>query len=54
MAKKINKAFYGYTMSIYDVGHILDKFKKLPIITFAYINGTSNMIILLYFLLTTK
>ncbi|XP_060847193.1 ethylmalonyl-CoA decarboxylase-like isoform X2 [Rhopalosiphum padi] len=39
MAKKINNAFYGYAMSIY-VGHILDKFKKLPIITVAYIDGT--------------
>ncbi|XP_026819699.1 ethylmalonyl-CoA decarboxylase-like [Rhopalosiphum maidis] len=38
VAKKMNNAFYGYAMSVY-VGHILDKFKKLPIITVAYIDG---------------
>lgn len=38
LAKKINKSYYGYAMNIY-FGHILDKFKRLPIITVAYIEG---------------
>jgi len=45
MAKKINNSYYGYAMNIY-IGHILDKFKRLPIITVAYIEGAGNIIIL--------
>ncbi|KAE9544039.1 hypothetical protein AGLY_001728 [Aphis glycines] len=37
-AKKISNPYGGYAMNIY-LGHILNKFKKLPIITVAYIEG---------------
>jgi len=47
LAKKMNNPLNGYAMSVY-MGHILDKFKKLPIITVAYIDGTGNIIILLH------
>ncbi|KAE9544038.1 hypothetical protein AGLY_001727 [Aphis glycines] len=42
MAKKINNSYYGYAMNIY-IGHILDKFKRLPIITVAYIEGAGAL-----------
>lgn len=47
-AKKISNPFGGYAMNIY-IGHILDKFKKLPIVTVAFIESAGN-IILLYLL----
>lgn len=52
-AKKINNPSSGYAMSVY-MGHILNKFKKLPIITVAYINGTGNIIILLHIFLGSR
>ncbi|XP_022174078.1 ethylmalonyl-CoA decarboxylase-like [Myzus persicae] len=42
MAKKMNNEKNGYAMSVY-MGHILDKFKKLPIISVAYIDGTGAL-----------
>ncbi|KAE9544036.1 hypothetical protein AGLY_001725 [Aphis glycines] len=39
IAKTINNPFSGYAMNIY-IGHVIDKFKRLPIITVAYIEGT--------------
>lgn len=44
-AKRMNSPSNGYAMTIY-MGHILDKLKKLPIITVAYIDGTGNINIL--------
>jgi len=53
LAKEMNNPSNGYAMSVY-MGHILDKFKKLPIITVAYIDGTGNIIILLHLFLRNR
>lgn len=42
LAKKMNKTLNAYAMAIY-MGYVLDKFKKLPIITVAYIDGTGAL-----------
>jgi len=47
LEKKMNNPSNGYAMTIY-MSHILDKLKKLPIITVAYIDGYGNIIILLH------
>lgn len=47
MAKKINNPLSGYAMNIY-IGHVINKFKRLPIITVAYIEGAGSIIKLLY------
>jgi len=51
LAKQMNNSTNGYAMSVY-MGNILDKFKKLPIITAAFINGTGNAILLLHLFFT--
>lgn len=40
-ANQINNPELGYAMSTY-MNHVLEKFKKLPMITVAYIEGTGN------------
>ncbi|KAL5237905.1 hypothetical protein ACI65C_005315 [Semiaphis heraclei] len=42
LAKKMNNSTFGYAMSVY-FGNILDKFKKLPIITAAFIDGSGAL-----------
>lgn len=39
MVKKMNKPEMGFAMATY-MNHILEKFKKLPLITVAYIEGS--------------
>jgi len=48
MAKKMNDPSNGYAMSIY-MSYILDKLKKLPIITAAYIDGRGNITFIFFF-----
>lgn len=41
MARKMNNAEMGFAMATY-MNHILEKFKRLPLITVAYIEGFGN------------
>lgn len=41
LMKKINTPEMGFAMSTY-VNHVLERFRKMPVITAAYIDGSGN------------
>jgi len=53
ITKHIGTSEIGYAISTY-MNHILEKFRKLPMISVAYIDGTGNNIILYIILLQNR